>query len=100
MRIMGPESLEPPPPPPPPYVFHGMDVVLIRCMTYMIIAAKNITRMMQQSTYPAVVVVSDARFRMVITNTISAMMNKKMNSYMFDLRINRVYSFWAVKVSS
>ena len=92
MRMMGPESLELPPPP-PPYVFHGRDVLLIRCMTYAMTAPKNTTRMMQQTTYPAVVVVSDARFRMVITNTISAMMNKKINSYMFDRRIRRVNSF-------
>ena len=98
MRMIGPESLELPPP--LPYVFQGWEMVPIRCITYAMIAMKNTTRIMQQTTYPAVVVVSDDRFRMVITKTISAMMNKKMNSYMFDLRINRVYSFWAVKVSS
>lgn len=90
MRIMGPVSLELPP---PPYVCQGRDMVPIRCMTYAMIAMKNTARMMQQTTYPAVVVVSDVRFRMVITKTISAMMNKKINSYMFDRRIRMVNSF-------
>jgi hypothetical protein len=54
--------------------------------------------MMQQTKYPAVVVVSDVRFRIVITNTMSAMKNKKMNSYMFDMRIFIAYSFWATSV--
>ena len=87
MRMIGP-ALEPTRP-----TLDGYDVFLIRCITYMIIATKNTMRMIQQTTYPAVVVVSDARLRMVIINTISAMMNKKINSYMFDLLISIENSF-------
>lgn len=69
------------------------DIIPTPCIIYMIIATKNTKRIMQAITYPAVVVVSEARFLIVIINTISAIMNKKMNSNMFDLRISIEYSF-------
>jgi len=69
------------------------------CIIYMTMATKNMRRIMQAITYPAVVVVSDARFLIVMINTTSAIMNKKINSYMLDLRISIEYSFWAAKVS-
>jgi hypothetical protein len=54
---------------------------------------KNMKRIMQEITYAAVVVVSDARLRTVMINTMSAMMNKKINSYIFDLLISIENSF-------
>jgi hypothetical protein len=65
----------------------------IHLIIYMMITMKNMKRIMQEITYAAVVVVSDARLRTVMINTMSAMMNKKINSYIFDLLISIENSF-------
>ena len=75
------------------------DIMPMPCIIYMTMATKNMRRIMQAITYPAVVVVSDARFLIVMINTTSAIINKKMNSYIFDRRINIEYSLCAVNVS-
>lgn len=74
-------------------VREGYDMAPIHLMTYMMITMKNMKRIMQETTYAAVVVVSDARLRTVMINTMSAMMNKKINSYMLDLLISIENSF-------
>jgi|LauGreDrversion4_2_1035121.scaffolds.fasta_scaffold2070616_1 hypothetical protein len=74
-------------------VCEGYDMAPIHLIIYMMITMKNMKRIMQEITYAAVVVVSDARLRTVMINTMSAMMNKKINSYIFDLLISIENSF-------